>query len=129
LSLIAKLDCDVCSPDMESFYDICASIVSMNERMYATARKNIYSKTFAIGRVVVLRDKVCHLLFIDIPERHSKQTKQHFNRNNLGIFIKASPVPITYTKETQPLRTFFVLALVDEDTKSKKYGGHFRSIL
>ncbi|KAJ7103133.1 antiviral helicase [Mycena belliarum] len=101
LSSLPKLSCDVCQSDINSFYDDSFAIVSSNQRLLTMAVSHPQgAKTLASGRVVILRDA-------------------HFKSNNLAVLLK----PAVTTSESgvlEKVRTYFVLALVDPDTKSRK---------
>ncbi|KAF9075050.1 antiviral helicase [Rhodocollybia butyracea] len=101
LLTLQKLQCDVCNPDIEEFYDISAEIVDLNRRLLSVATRLARgSKTFDAGRVVVLRDR-------------------HFQYNNIGVLIK--PAATQLESDTgEKSKSYFVLALVDEDLKNGK---------
>ncbi|KAF7307331.1 ATP-dependent RNA helicase [Mycena indigotica] len=78
LSSLAKLSCDICQPDINSFYDDSLAIVSANQQLFRMAVGHPQgSKLLSSRRVIILRDA-------------------HFNK------------------------TYFVLALVDQETKTRK---------
>lgn len=59
LAVLPKLECDVCSPDIEKFYDISSQIVNDNRRMVSMLASTPQgSKSLSAGRVVVLHDEV-----------------------------------------------------------------------
>lgn len=65
LSRLPKLSCDVCSPDIERFYDISYEIVERNDVLHATAASHPQgNKMLSAGRVVILRDGVSLILLI-----------------------------------------------------------------
>ena len=61
LDLLPKLDCEVCMPDIEGYYQSIADIVQWNYRLlrmdceYHRSTKQL----LRAGRIVVLRDAVC----------------------------------------------------------------------
>ncbi|KAH9982737.1 antiviral helicase [Lactifluus volemus] len=89
-----KLECDVCLGDINKYYDISAEIVHINQQLLGLASTHIQgSKTLSGGRVVVLRDG-------------------HFHWTT-AVILKAA-----FTREQ--VKFFFVLSLVDSETKEKK---------
>ncbi|KAJ7897302.1 antiviral helicase [Mycena olivaceomarginata] len=102
LSTLAKLSCDVCQHDINEFYDDSFAIVALNQRLLTMAVSHPQgAKSLASGRVVVLRDG-------------------HFKSNNLAVLLKAAPVTTSESGVLEKVRTYFVLALVDADTKTRK---------
>ncbi|KAJ7070626.1 antiviral helicase [Mycena amicta] len=102
LSSLPKLSCDVCQPDIESFYDDSFAIVSANQRLLSMAVGHPQgAKLLSSGRVVVLRDS-------------------HF-KSSLAVLLKPAPVATSETGVLERLKTYFVLALVDEETKGRKH--------
>ncbi|KAJ7292904.1 ATP-dependent RNA helicase [Mycena rebaudengoi] len=102
LSTLPKLSCDVCQPDINALYDDSFAIVASNQRLLNMAVGHPQgSKSLASGRVVVLRDG-------------------HFRSNNLAVLLKQAPVATSESGVLEKVRTYFVLALVDADTKSRK---------
>ncbi|KAJ7750230.1 antiviral helicase [Mycena metata] len=102
LSTLPKLSCDVCQPDINAFYDASFTIVSSNQRLLAMAVGHPQgAKSLAPGRVIVLRDG-------------------HFKSNNLAVLLKPAPVTTSESGVLEKVRTYFVLALVDADTKGRK---------
>ncbi|KAJ7116795.1 antiviral helicase [Mycena crocata] len=102
LSTLPKLVCDVCQPDINAFYDDSFAIVTSNQRLLTMAVSHPQgAKSLASGRVVILRDS-------------------HFRSNNLAVLLKAAPVTISESGVLEKIRTYFVLALVDPDTKARK---------
>lgn len=91
LSRLPKLNCDVCSPDIERFYDISYEIVERNDVLHATAASHPQgNKMLSAGRVVILRDG-------------------HF-KWHIAAILKSAPV-------IENLKSYFVLAMVDPETK------------
>ncbi|KAJ7150328.1 ATP-dependent RNA helicase [Mycena filopes] len=102
LSTLAKLSCDVCQPDINAFYDDSFAIVSSNQRLLTMAVGHPQgAKSLAPGRVIVLRDG-------------------HFKSNNIAVLLKPAPVTTSESGVLEKVRTYFVLALVDPDTKGRK---------
>ena len=59
LSVMPKLDCNICLPDIDLYYDETAEIVEKNGRLVEIAlRYPEGSKILNAGRVVILRDGV-----------------------------------------------------------------------
>ncbi|KII94033.1 hypothetical protein PLICRDRAFT_171718 [Plicaturopsis crispa FD-325 SS-3] len=101
LSTLPKLDCEVCLPDIERFYDLSSEITRCNEALLSKATAHPQgSKLFAPGRVVILRDG-------------------HFRSNNAAVFLKPAPIQTSASGVLEKSRTYFVLALVDPETKAK----------
>ncbi|KAF7302620.1 ATP-dependent RNA helicase [Mycena chlorophos] len=101
LSTLPKLSCDICGTDIESYYDDSLAIVAANQRLLTMAVGHPQgSKLLASGRVVVLRDS-------------------HF-KSSLAVLLKAAPLVASEMGVLEKLKTYFVLALVDEATKSQK---------
>ncbi|KAI0050634.1 antiviral helicase [Auriscalpium vulgare] len=95
LSTLPRLDCDICSADINRYYDVSADIVELNQRLLTLAAAHHQgSKALASGRVIVLRDG-------------------HF-RWNAGLLLKSAPA-------REQVRCYFVLALVDAETKEGKH--------
>ncbi|TFY63324.1 hypothetical protein EVJ58_g3329 [Rhodofomes roseus] len=93
LSTLHKLSCDVCSPDIERYYDASFDIVELNRDLVSMAVQNVQgSKLFTTGRVVVLRDG-------------------HFQWK-VAVILKGG-------RTVDNVRMFFVLAMVDLDTKRR----------
>ncbi|KAJ7310008.1 P-loop containing nucleoside triphosphate hydrolase protein [Mycena albidolilacea] len=62
------------------------------------------AKSLASGRVVVLRDSI----------------HQHFKSKNFAVLLKAAPVTTSESGVLEKVRTYFVLALVNADAKTRK---------
>lgn len=57
--MLPKLKCEVCSPDIEKFYDLSLQIVKHHQHMLTMASNTPHgAKILSGGRVVVLRDGV-----------------------------------------------------------------------
>ncbi|EGO31119.1 ATP-dependent RNA helicase [Serpula lacrymans var. lacrymans S7.9] len=98
LSSLPKLQCEVCLPDIEHYYDDTSTIVQHNGRLLAMVISNpSNSNMLASGRVAVLRDS-------------------HFRSNNVAILLKAD-----LRQPSSFGRRFFALALVDQSTKSGEF--------
>ena len=66
LSAMAKLDCNICLPDIDLYYDETSEIVEKNQRLLEIAlRYPEGSKILNAGRVVVLRDGVTSRFFAE----------------------------------------------------------------
>ncbi|KIK70472.1 hypothetical protein GYMLUDRAFT_65706 [Collybiopsis luxurians FD-317 M1] len=100
LLTIQKLQCDVCLPDIEETYDLSADVARLNHKLLSMATRHPRgNKFFDAGRVVILRDG-------------------HFQYNNIGVLLKQAPAPITESGVKEKSRSYFVLALVDENLKN-----------
>lgn len=95
LSNMPKLECDLCSVDIERYYDLSLEIVGLNNKL-CTMATSIPSNAnlFGPGRVVILRDG-------------------HFRRGNVGVLLKPDPRQASSFAG----KLFFVLAMVDQETK------------
>ncbi|KAL0576871.1 Antiviral helicase ski2 [Marasmius crinis-equi] len=104
LLLLKKLNCDVCGPDIEEFYDLNAEIVDLNRKLVEMSSGHPQgAKSFQAGRVVVLRDG-------------------HFDKNRLAVLLKPGlPEPGSISKA----KTYVVLALVNEDEKRRAKGNQY----
>ncbi|EPT03462.1 hypothetical protein FOMPIDRAFT_1158982 [Fomitopsis schrenkii] len=93
LSTLQKLSCDICSPDIERYYDASYDIVEFNRDLVSMAVQNAQgSKLFGTGRVVVLRDG-------------------HFQWK-LAVIIKHGRI-------VENVRSYYILAMVDAETKAR----------
>ncbi|KAG1754810.1 ATP-dependent RNA helicase [Suillus paluster] len=95
LSKMPKLECDVCLGDIEHYYDLSLQVVGLNIKlctMVTSSPSN--ANLFGSGRVVILRDG-------------------HFKRGNVGILLKPDPRQASSFAG----KLFFVLAMVDQETK------------
>ncbi|KAJ3855058.1 antiviral helicase [Lentinula lateritia] len=102
LLTLPKLHCDLCTPDIEEYYDNSAQILYLNQRLLSLAtRHSRGNKYLDAGRVVILRDG-------------------HFQYNNIAVLLKLAPAQVTEINTKEKLKTYFVLALVDEDLKKGK---------
>ncbi|KAI0304630.1 antiviral helicase [Russula brevipes] len=96
LSTLQNVECDVCSKDINKYYDHSADIVDINQQLLSLASAHMYgSKFLSTGRVVVLRDG-------------------HF-RWAVALILKPAPTH-------EQVKHFYVLSLVDPATKDKKNG-------
>ncbi|KAG2156698.1 ATP-dependent RNA helicase, partial [Suillus bovinus] len=95
LSKMPKLECDICSLDIERYYDLSLEVVGLNNNlctMVTSSPSN--ANLFGPGRVVILRDG-------------------HFRRGNVGVLLKPDPRQASSFAG----KLFFVLAMVDQETK------------
>lgn len=54
-----KLDCEICLPDIKSFYDLSAQIVDLNLKLLNLAMLSPHGgRSFGQGRIIILRDDV-----------------------------------------------------------------------
>ncbi|KAG8697325.1 hypothetical protein FRC08_006616 [Ceratobasidium sp. 394] len=95
LAQLPRIDCDVCLQDIHIYYDLANDLVALNHDILQLAA----SRTLSFGRVVVLRDG-------------------HFP-GNLAIFLKNASQATGRAGE----RTYYVLALVDRETKERGRSG------
>ncbi|TDL28168.1 antiviral helicase [Rickenella mellea] len=90
LSKLPKLDCDICSGDINEFYDISNRVVQLNRQLLSIAAGSVHGAKFlSSGRVVVLRDEGFHA--------------------NLAVMLKAAPVQTMVSSAIEKLYVFFVL--------------------
>ncbi|KAG5731038.1 hypothetical protein E4T56_gene15574 [Termitomyces sp. T112] len=100
LSTLQKLDCDVCSPDINESYDDAFDVVALNRKLLSMAVAHPQgAKSMLGGRVVILRDG-------------------HFKTYTAAILLKAAPLQTSESGLLEKVRTYYVLALVDPETKS-----------
>ncbi|KAF6754311.1 translation repressor [Ephemerocybe angulata] len=100
LSVLPFLECDVCVQDMDRYYDACYDVAKRNQALLQLALARPQgAKLLAPGRVVVVKDG-------------------HFKTSNLAILLKQAPVPALESGVIGNLKSYFVLALVEPDTKS-----------
>jgi antiviral helicase SKI2 len=119
-----KISCDVCLPNINQYYDDSYDIVANNQKLISMAMGHPQgAKLLASGRVVVLRDGVrCH----HGATRFSLISLQHFRSNNIAILLKgAAP----QAEGTEKIKMYWVLALVDPDTKSGQQGKAVHPVL
>ncbi|KAI0778677.1 antiviral helicase [Trametes elegans] len=97
LSSLPQLSCDLCSPDIEAYYDTAFDIVDKNQQLLTMAAGTPGgAKLLSTGRVVVLRDG-------------------HF-RWNVAVLIKHAPKTLAGAAASET-RLHYVLAMVSPDTK------------
>ena len=61
-----KLDCDICSQDIEEYYDTTVDIIDHNQRLLSMAADNHHgARLLCPGRVVILRDSVSERRFVN----------------------------------------------------------------
>ncbi|KAJ4485612.1 antiviral helicase [Lentinula aciculospora] len=100
LLTLPKLRCDLCTSDIEEYYDNCAQILYHNQRLLNMATRHPRgSKSFDAGRLVILRDG-------------------HFQHNNIAVLLKVAPPQVSDSNSKEKFKSYFVLALVDEDLKN-----------
>lgn len=59
LKSLPKLDCSVCSLDIQVFYDLNKELIYRNQQLISKSMgQSAGSKIFTNGRVVILRDSV-----------------------------------------------------------------------
>lgn len=101
LKTLPHLQCDICLPDIEAYYDNCFEITNKCRSLLQTAmRHRQESKYLGSGRVVVLRD-------------------EHFSSNNIAVLLKPAPVQ-SLDSVLEKTKIYYVLALVDQNTKYAK---------
>ncbi|KAF9469690.1 antiviral helicase [Collybia nuda] len=103
LSTLAKLECNACLPDINAFYDDSYDILDYNRRLLVMAVSHPQgAKSLVTGRVVILRDG-------------------HFKSNSAAILLKPAPLQTLESGLLEKIKTYYVLALVDPETKSGKH--------
>jgi len=61
---LPKVDCPICSTDIEAFYDLSAEVVRVNTGMLKSAAwATAGGKIFNPGRIVILRNGVSFMVF------------------------------------------------------------------
>ncbi|KAI0095241.1 antiviral helicase [Irpex rosettiformis] len=103
LTSLRKLECDICMPAMEQYYDDVVHIVELNHKLLtvddAYSRKG--RKQLLNSRVVILSDS-------------------HF-KCNIGLALRAPATTITGSSGQDTERDYIVLGVVDPDTKSGRH--------
>ncbi|KAI0361085.1 antiviral helicase [Trametes cingulata] len=102
LSSLPQLSCDVCTPDIEAYYDTSFDIVDMNQRLLTMAAGTPHgSKLLSTGRVVVLRDG-------------------HY-KSNIGVLLKQAPNALANShpsvSSSEKVKLYYVLAMVSPETR------------
>ncbi|KAI0347991.1 antiviral helicase [Trametopsis cervina] len=103
LSSLKKLECDVCLPTIERYYDDVADIVDQNMRLLSLVnhhRGKGHKQLLQGGRVVVLRDG--------------------YFKGNIGIILKDAPALTSASRVQDKQSAYLVLGVIDTDTKSNK---------
>lgn len=115
---LQKLECDICSEDIDKHYDLSAEIVNINQQLLRLASADRQgSKYLSAGRVVVLRDNV----------RHSSFRLSYLLRGAIQHFRWAAALVLKPAPTHEQVKCFFVLSLVDSETKSGKNGTPHRN--
>ncbi|KAL7418292.1 Antiviral helicase ski2 [Cryptotrichosporon argae] len=98
LARLPQVDCEVCKPDIEAFYDLSAEIVRLNyDFLKMVCWAPVASKLVSPGRVVLLRDG-------------------HYD-GNLGVILRNAPI-IVRDGVRKDSKAYWVLALVSRAQKS-----------
>ncbi|KAI6136281.1 ATP-dependent RNA helicase [Pisolithus sp. B1] len=98
LSSLPTLECNICLKDIETYYESSQTIVSCNNELLEMVVKHPSNQSILnSGRVVVLRD-------------------QHFYPFSIAVLLKPD------LRDRTVERKFFVLAVVDKRSKSRKFG-------
>ncbi|KZO92822.1 antiviral helicase [Calocera viscosa TUFC12733] len=99
LKAMPDINCPVCAPDIETFYDVSADLAYLNSRLVElTASHPHGDKWLRGGRVVVLRNG-------------------HFTQN-LAILLKPVALQVPSSATSPLARQYLFLALADPETKS-----------
>ncbi|CAL1694323.1 unnamed protein product [Somion occarium] len=102
LATLPKLECDICAPDIDQFYDDEYEIVEHNSRLITLASNHPQGvKLLSPGRVIILRDG-------------------HF-KWNIGVLLKQSVFASSQIGGRDKVKLYDVLALVTRETKSGKH--------
>lgn len=102
LAMLPNLNCDLCTQDIDAYYDDCFDVAKKNQSLLQLAiSKPQGAKLLSSGRVIVIRDS-------------------HFSSATLAILLKLAPVPATASGQLENVKSYFTLALVDPDTKAGK---------
>ncbi|KAG6842413.1 hypothetical protein C0991_007543 [Blastosporella zonata] len=100
LSTLQKLECDICFPDINNFYDDCFDIATLNQRLLSMAVAHPQgAKSMMGGRVIILRDG-------------------HFKSYTAAILLKPAPLQTSESGLLEKIKTYYVLALVSPGMKS-----------
>jgi len=69
-----RLDCDICSQDIEEYYDTTVDIIDQNQRLLSMAAGNHHgARLLSAGRVVILRDGVSKRRFVKISAARTER--------------------------------------------------------
>ncbi|KZV82840.1 ATP-dependent RNA helicase [Exidia glandulosa HHB12029] len=99
LRSLARLDCEICNPDINAYYDACFSITAKNQRLVELGMKSVLGdKYMTMGRVVVLRDG-------------------HFP-GNVAVLLKRAPSTVTGGGVIDSVRVYHVIALATAEVKA-----------
>ncbi|KAH9004181.1 antiviral helicase [Lactarius hatsudake] len=102
LSSLPKLECDVCSGDINICYDSSAAIVKLNQQLLKLASTHTQGlKSLSPGRVVILRDGVCYPSYFE------------YLFWAIAVIINQSPV-------SEHVKHLFVLALADPASETNE---------
>ncbi|KAF8524040.1 antiviral helicase [Gautieria morchelliformis] len=100
LVTLPKLSCERCWPTIEDFYSTSNEIVHHNQHILELVSSHPQGlKSLSSGRVVVLKDG-------------------HFP-SNAGAWLKAAPFQISATGVSDHVKHYFVLVLVNPETKAR----------
>jgi antiviral helicase SKI2 len=93
-SALRQLDCAICEPDLEKFYDVCSEVVYLNRIMMTQfiSTTPAGNRTLSTGRIIVINTNVY--------------------RNAPAVILKPLPVSTTNSQH----RSFYCLVLLPKDT-------------
>lgn len=110
LATFERLECDICLPSVESYYDNSYDVVNMNQKLLSMAVAHPQgARLLSAGRVVVLNDG-------------------HFKKNTIAALLRQAPVQASDDGVLSKVRTYYVLALVDPATKSGDFDINMEAI-
>ena len=125
MAKLEKLSCELCLPDIESYYDVMADILDFNYRMmsFDEARRRKGSKQLLqCGRLVVLVDGVSPIFPPAISAQSNLGCAFQYFKGKLAVVLRESVAPASTDGVQTKDKTYEVLALVDPATKEGKQG-------
>ncbi|CDH60942.1 antiviral helicase [Lichtheimia corymbifera JMRC:FSU:9682] len=99
---LRQLDCTICGPDLEQFYDVCGEVITLNRNMMLQyiSKSPAGNRALTAGRIVIVNNNVY--------------------RNTPAVILK--PVPVSTAAAATTQKTFYCLLLVPKDLDTKMQG-------
>ncbi|KAJ2987960.1 hypothetical protein NUW54_g9269 [Trametes sanguinea] len=120
LSSMPLLSCDICSSDIEAYYDTSFNIVEMNQRLLTMAAATPHgSKLLSSGRGRGLEgwgeseQAHCQMIIAN------PSSLQHY-KWNIGVLLKQAPNALATSFGGEKVKLYFVLAMVSPETRMGK---------
>ncbi|KAI9317442.1 NUC185 domain-containing protein [Dichotomocladium elegans] len=97
-SALRQLDCTICKPDLDKFYDMCGEVISLSRTMMLQyiARSPTGNRALTAGRFIIVNNNVY--------------------RNAPGILLK--PVAVPSGTATSSQKIFYCLMMVSKDAET-----------